>query len=188
MSGTRRGGQRAVRAGAEWEHALDELHALYAGRGRALVLRCPPPVRVVRTSRGPQIVHTAAGPADYVGLIRGERATPIGVALEAKATSQARWPLRDLREHQAVHLDAWERMGGVGAVLLLHRPSLTRWVLPWHAPPCAPEHSLQAVWSSRRGATRGGASLGLDDLARIGARFDSSGWIAPLLLFAAAAP
>lgn len=171
---------KAVRHGAAWEAQLSALHALYREQGRAIVLRSPAPMRVIRGARHGgmvQAVHTAAGPADYTGLVVVHKVA-VPIALEAKSTTAKRWPLSSIAPHQAALLCEWWLAGGIAAVLLRVGPlARDAWVLPW-----AQVGSWWAESHSRVVALGTPASLGPSDCDRLGRRFDpTDGWLRTLL-------
>ena len=152
--------------GKVWEQLLEMHHARYERQGRAVVLRTPPPMRILRALTGGQFVacYATEGPPDYMLLTGG-----LAVALEAKDCASDRWPLAKLHAHQARRLGLWEVQSGFGAVLLRHQPSDTQWVLPWKA--------LGPVWwrwhadHATDTVPRGGASLGVGQLMVLGHPF-----------------
>lgn len=157
---------------------LELFHARYEARGLAVVLRTPPPMRILRSLSGGQFVavYATEGPPDYVLLADG-----CAIAAEAKDCLADRWALGNLHPHQARRLTAWQSQGGLGVVLLRHQPSDTRWVLPWS--------HLEASWrrwheTAERGdsAVRGTASLSLGALHSIGVQFSEVDGYLPTVL------
>jgi recombination protein U len=153
--------------GRGWEQLLELWHARYEARGQAVVLRTPPPMRILRSLSGGQFVavYATEGPPDYVLLAAG-----LAVAAEAKDCVADRWQLAKLHPHQARRLTAWEAQGGLGVVLLRHQPSSTQWVLPWQR--------LRPVWErwheaagTGRDLPRGSASVSLPQLHQLGLQF-----------------
>ena len=193
--------------GRQWEQLLELFHARYEGRGEAVVLRTPPPMRILRALSGGQFVavYATEGPPDYVLLSRG-----IAIAAEAKDCVADRWQLSNLHEHQARRLSAWEEHGGLGVVLLRHQPSRTQWVLPWGtlAPIWTRWHSAsdargafpfgatagkafgataEKPFGARAALPRGSASLSLPQLHQLGVPFcDVDGHLPTLHAIAAA--
>lgn len=164
--------------GRAWEQLLELYHARYEARGQAVVLRTPPPMRILRGLAGGQFVavYATEGPPDYVLLASG-----CAIAAEAKDCIAERWQLSKLHPHQARRLSAWQAQGGLGAVLLRHQPSSTQWVLPWS--------QLAPVWERWHEATeaghelpRGSASLSLPQLHQLGAQFDAADGHLPVLM------
>ena len=162
--------------GKAWEAMLDIYHIRYEKQGRAVVIRTPPPMRILRSAGKGTFVacYEKEGPPDYVLLTKGRP-----VMAEAKQCKGDRWPLKNLHAHQASRLDDWERQGGTGVVLLHHGPSRTAWVLPWR--------SFGPVWrkwytivSANRRAPSGSASLTLGDLQRLGRPFGPDGYLKAL--------
>ena len=163
--------------GKGWEALLEVYHARYEAQGRAVVIRTPPPMRILHGNKNGTFtaVYTADGPPDYV-LLAGGRA----VMAEAKQCHQERWSLGNLHAHQGKRLDQWEAQGGSGCVLLQHVASGTSWVLPWS--------QLGPVWRSWRAykesgkrAPAGTASLGRAQLLEIGQGFSRDGYLEAVL-------
>ena len=164
--------------GRAWEQLLELYHTRYEAQGRAVVLRTPPPMRILRALSGGQFVavYATEGPPDYCLLAGG-----CAIAAEAKDCVADRWQLSKLHPHQARRLSAWQVQGGLGVVLLRHQPSSTQWVLPWS--------QLAPVWSRWHDATeagrdlpRGSASLSLPMLHELGSPFDRLDGHLPVML------
>ena len=159
--------------GKAWEQHLELFHARYEAHGEAVVIRTPPPMRIIRRATGGTFIacYEKEGPPDYVLLAGG-----VSVMAEAKECSSSRWALKKLHKHQADRMTQWCEQGGVGAVLLHHKPSGTYWTLLWSR--------LRPVWerwsmqhdTKRRAASRT-ASLGLPELASIGLQFGRDGYL-----------
>lgn len=159
--------------GKAWEQTLEMYHARYEAQGRAVVIRTPPPMRILRSIKPGQFVavYESAGPPDYMALSEGT-----AFLLEAKQCHGERWALKNLHAHQGLRLDDWEKQGGKGAVLLQHVPSSSAWVLPWS--------KLGPVWhrwfdrqQSGKRATPGTASIQRADFLAIGRPFARDGWL-----------
>lgn len=157
--------------GKAWESFLDDLHALYARQGLAWVIRTPPPVKVLSgIQKGTfRACFEGEGPPDYAGAVRG-----VPVVFDAKSTARDRWPLAEVKPHQAAHLDAAQHAGAFAFVAL--KCPAGGVVLPWR--------ELAPLWyqwqKHKRTNTRapaGTASLSLDDIAAIGLPFTRLGWI-----------
>ncbi len=116
--------------GRAWEQRLELFHARYEAQGRAVVIRTPPPMRILRAARGGQFlaVYESEGPPDYVLLAKGR-----AVMAEAKESHAERWHFSKLHPHQAKRMDQWVEQGGISVVLFHHQPSSTAWVIPWPA-------------------------------------------------------
>jgi recombination protein U len=159
--------------GKAWESMLDLYHARYEAQGRAVVIRTPPPMRILRAAKGGQFlaVYASEGPPDYVILAGGT-----AIMAEAKQCKGDRWPMKNLHAHQAKRLDEWVAQGGTGVVLLHHGASRTAWVLPW--PSLGPVwHRWHAQAAMKRRAASGTASLGVADLNQIGTTFARDGYL-----------
>lgn len=159
--------------GKAWEELLDIYHQRYERQGRAIVIRTPPPMRILRSAGKGTFVacYEKEGPPDYVLLTGGKP-----VMAEAKECKGDRFPLKNLHAHQAKRLDEWEKQGGSGVVLLHHGGSRSAWVLPWRSfGPLWHRWHTQAALNRR--AQAGTASLTLADLQRIGTPFDGDGYL-----------
>lgn len=159
--------------GKAWEQMLEMYHARYEAQGRAVVIRTPPPMRILHANRNGTFsaVYTAEGPPDYMALAGG-----VALLVEAKECNAERWPLKNLHPHQGARLDDWEAQGGRGAVLLRHVKSSSAWVLPWSL--------LGPVWhrwhdkhATGKRAAPGTASIGRPDFLKIGRPFGTDGWL-----------
>ena len=163
--------------GKAWEQYLELFHARYERQGRAVVIRTPPPMRILRSIRPGQFlaVYEKEGPPDYLLFCNG-----IAIMLEAKECKSNRWGFQNLHAHQGRRLDDWQRQGGMGAILLRHHKSNTAWILPWA--------NLGPVWNrwllqsktGRRAAPKT-ASIGEMDFMRLGIPFDQNGYLDQLL-------
>lgn len=163
--------------GKAWEQHLEMYHARYEAQGRAVVIRTPPPMRILRKASGGTFVacYEKEGPPDYVLLTNGSP-----VMIEAKECSGPRWALKNLHEHQATRMTQWSKQSGLSAVILHHKPSKTYWTLPWER--------LRPVWERwhmqkqlGRKAASGSASLGLGELSMIGFQFGRDGYLESLI-------
>ena len=163
--------------GKAWEQFLELIHARYEAHGRAVVIRTPPPMRIIRSLKGGQFmaVYEKEGPPDYVLLAGG-----LSVMAEAKECKASRWPMKNLHAHQARRLDQWQAQGGVGVVLLRHHESNTAWILPWNTlGPVWNRWNLQARTGRR--AASGTASLTVLEIDRLGVPFSGAGYLDALL-------
>jgi len=167
--------------GAAWERTLDGWHDLYALQGQALLVRSPPPLRML----GPGLragtftaCYTAAAPPDYTGLVQ-VGGVGLAVCFDAKACAAKRWPLSKLPLHQATHFAWWERMGGRAGVLLLL--GTKPYLLPWGTWAGTP--GIAPAWQRWSGgsAPRGWASLDRAACEDLGLAVDPrKGWLAAL--------
>jgi penicillin-binding protein-related factor A (putative recombinase) len=163
--------------GKAWEQHLELFHARYEARGDAVVIRTPPPMRIIRSNAGGTFIacYEKEGPPDYVLLTRGK-----AVMAEAKECSAKRWALKNLHPHQAKRLTDWANQGGHSIILLHHKPSSTYWTLPWPR--------LRPIWDrwymqsrANRRAASGSASLGIGEIANIGLPFGRDGYLETIL-------
>jgi penicillin-binding protein-related factor A (putative recombinase) len=134
--------------GKLWEAQLDAMHAYYMKTRQAYAVRCYPEMRQV----GDHALQVGAGPPDYVILAGGRT-----VIIEAKQCAIVRWAFRLLPDHQAIQLDAAERHGAVGVVLIRFSTAGLTCVLLWR--------DLRDLWWAKAQARRGdecAASIHLD--------------------------
>lgn len=104
------------RHGTQFEGKLGTYHQALELRGEAIVAKVPNPV-VIRSVDAQGWIRGRLGDAtwtDYTGVLKGGR----GLALEAKATKQARWSVSGLRPIQLDRLRAVDAMGGLALVLI----------------------------------------------------------------------
>jgi hypothetical protein len=184
-----RAGKRAQKEGRSWESVIEDMLNLFVQRDLLTWWRTPESLRrvkalpvgtVVRLPNGQELrvgdgrlagaclcVPDRKGPPDYVALAHG-----FAIAIEAKETSQDRWPFSGLAEHQADALDAWERQGGVGLIFL--RAWGREQVVAWTA--LAPRWR---AWNQEQGrAAPGAASLSREDVEAMGWPLDvEGGWL-----------
>ena len=158
-------GAQARARGAAWEQYVADWLTYQARDGILTWLRTQEPT--VRTRHG--IRATGQGPADYLVLGRG-----YCCALEAKSTTLSRWLLRSIAPHQGAALDTWLTHGGCSAVVVWHTGAARdiRQVIPWPA--------IRVRWYRMLTgeARRGEASLGADEIGRIGYPLDLIGvWL-----------
>lgn len=110
--------------GRSWELLLESEHDRYRRLGLATVWKAEPR----RDMRGRFI---GKAPPDYVGVLKGGRA----VVFDAKDCEQARWPLANLKRHQAMDLEATWKAGGLAFIALRmrhgERSKWTQWAVPW---------------------------------------------------------
>lgn len=173
--------------GTAWEALIEQHARRYAATGRAIVLRTPPPVRLLGRLPGGhwRAVMTADGPPDYAMLIARESLPPVPVLCEAKHNQSGRWPLAQIHPHQAAALLRWQQLGGLAAVLLGHAPSAAGYALSWTR--------LGPLWSRWRAGQLAGrraparsASLDEAAMASLGEAFSWDAGYADALLAAAA--
>lgn len=124
------------RSASAWSHGFDNI-----GASAVSCPRCSQPVGRLNARR----------PADRIACYRG-----LSVLVECKETGVPRLPWSQIQEHQARHLDAHERSGGVS--LLVVRWNIPRapraFVLPWSS------------WSALRERLAGRESLPLSEPRR----------------------
>jgi len=154
--------------GKNWERLLGLIHARYEAQGMAVVIRTPPPMRILGSIGKGQFraCFESQGPPDYLIMSEGR-----AIMAEAKESAQARWALSNLHAHQAERMSRWQEQGGRAMVLLHHKPSQSNWVLPWEM--------LEPTWRHWQDQTRGGkraapgsASLSLSDIRGLGLFFE----------------
>lgn len=160
-----------MKRGEAFEARLQWQHARYSASGAALIVKTPPDIKLIRALGAGRFVATfrGKGPPDYLGVLASGRA----VACEAKSYRGKRWKLGNLAPHQASVLHDWSELGGL-AVLVISQGRETTWAMEWSA--------LAETYDRWRmgEALRGGASLSVADLDRLGARCVGVDWIAAL--------
>tara|TARA_Y100000592_G_scaffold95451_1_gene161974 strand:- start:867 stop:1406 length:540 start_codon:yes stop_codon:yes gene_type:complete len=158
-----------------WEKLIESFGALYEKRGQAMLLRTPPPMRVIRPMGAGKYVcvMTGDGPPDYMMLFAIDGTHPEPVLAEAKSNQSGRWQLSNLKEHQAKKLGAWHRSGGLACVLVGHQPTKTGYILPWS--------KLGIVWEqwklrsiANKKAPSGTASLSAANMEQMGVSWSFS--------------
>jgi len=147
--------------GAAWEQLAEQQIGVYRRAGW-YCLRQNPPVRI-QHGYAATIIGSAA--CDWV-ISRG----PTTVVLDLKSHSGPRWPLEQVKGHQADHLDAATRADLIAGIALLIDG--VAWWLPWSA--------LGKVWHrwERGNAARGECSLGAEQLLMVGERCAGVDWLA----------
>lgn len=127
--------------------------------------RTSPPWRYVRKGRTLAVVVVEEGVPDFHGAIDGR-----AVVLDAKATGDARWELRNIDADLATHLDTAHARGVVAGILLRWDASGAVYWLPWQA--------LGPLWHGwRRGIARHGeASITPRDAAQLGREVRGMRW------------
>ena len=158
--------------GIYFERLIEDWGARYARDGHALVLRTPPPFRILRRKPKGSFVGVLAGegPPDYTMLLKLHDGSALPVLAEAKSNQSGPWALKQLHGHQAEQLQAWSELGGFSCVLLAHMPSLCGYVIPWT--------NLKPVWdrwhsysSQGQRSPKGLASIHEGSMAQIGEKW-----------------
>lgn len=168
--------------GDAWEAVLDGRHEVYARMGQAQAVRAYPPHKQIRRLKGAQavVVFTGKGPVDYIVAT-----TSTTYHLDAKDCAGLIFPLANLEEHQATHLDRVTalRDDHVGGILLRLgiEASPRAWFVPWRP-------GLRQRWHDWHGAEGrakpGTASLSLPWLASNAIPIrDGSDWLAGVARF-----
>ena len=140
--------------GMDWEHVAEEQIGVYRREGW-YCLRQHPPVCI---QKGYNATVTGSAACDWV-ISRGGQT----VVCDLKSwSSTLRWPLEQVKDHQADHLDAASRAHLIAGIALLLDSAA--WWLPWG--------ELGPMWHRwRRGvAARGECSLGTEQLLIVGER------------------
>lgn len=145
--------------GKAWEVQLEVWHRQYRADSLAVVHHAHPPVKRGR--------FVGKAPPDFFGVVAGG----VGVLFDAKATTALkRWPLANIKPHQARDLEAWWQRGAHSFIALDWSGS--RWMLPWGV--------LQdPYWEWRHNSGR--AHLTRADLPLLGVEMDEDGWINHLI-------
>lgn len=162
-------------SGLAWQAVLDAFHDDYRRDSRAFVVRANPPVRVLgRPGAGGVFRATWAGdgPPDYLGMLAPDGRA---VVFDAKNTLDERWAFANLERHQARDLEAGMNRGAFSFLAI--RTGLSSWVVPWDRL----RESWWAWFTDSGRAASGAASLGTDDLDRLGTRMRVPGdWLSIL--------
>jgi penicillin-binding protein-related factor A (putative recombinase) len=104
------------------EQLLASTHAHYAAHGLAVMTAVPPPVgrlhrRTERTRPGHfEGWYKTRTVADYLGALGPDGRA---LALEVKSTTDSRWYLSQVEEHQAEFLHHWASVGALAYVLVV---------------------------------------------------------------------
>ncbi len=171
--------------GDAWEALLDARHEHYQRMGRAVAVRAYAPHKQIRRLKGAQavVVFTGKGPVDYV-----ISTTSTSYHVDAKDCADVKWPLANLDQHQADHLDAVTslRDDHIGGILLRLgvEASPRAWFVPWRPGLRQRWHD----WSSAPGRAKAGtASLSLPWLASNAIPMrDGTDWLSAVLAFSGA--
>jgi len=152
-----------ARRGEAWENLLDAVHDRYIGENRAWVVRTPPRFRVIKRTKGGQFIGVYqkqdGGPPDYTAFSRG-----LCFGFDAKDCAGDRWPLSNLKDHQAKAFNLLNLHGGMAFILLRFRGDgyLVPWT-DWSGTPI--EHTLAFRWHRWKNKLPGAAaSLSARDL------------------------
>ncbi len=112
------------------EQLLASTHAHYAAHGVAVMTAVPPPIcRLHRRTEQARPGHfegwyKTRTVADYLGALAPDGRA---LALELKSTTESRWYLSQVEEHQADFLDRWATVGALAYVLVVF---LTECLIP----------------------------------------------------------
>jgi penicillin-binding protein-related factor A (putative recombinase) len=104
------------------EQLLASTHAHYAAQGVAVMTAVPPPVgRLHRRTERARPGHfegwyKTRTVADYLGAVLPDGRA---LALELKSTTESRWYLSQVEEHQAEFLHRWATVGALAYVLVV---------------------------------------------------------------------
>lgn len=147
-------GSSHANRGRAWESALEMLHKRWMTGHRALVIRTPPPMKILRNQGG--AIFTACfekeGPPDFLIVSQGWT-----LLVEAKSYSGTRLGWSCLPAHQATILDrAMAQSDRVHGLLLIYsNDSATAYAVLWQD-----VRQRYWDWAKREGrATPGSASL-----------------------------
>jgi len=150
--------------GLGWEKVIELMLGRYQAQGRAVYIRTPPPVSIIKSVGRGQFLSCfrSSGPPDYVIC------TPQTTFMaEAKECSQKRWPIENVKPHQAEHFDRLESIdAGHGLILLRHRPTHACFAILWRDLRPRWEAVMHARSTVGR-APQGTASLTPEDMAEL---------------------
>lgn len=113
-----------VKAGDAAEGFVEHLHRVCELQGVARVARVSTHLRLVA---GGKVVPARKGTVDFLGCLRGGRM----VAVEVKSCAAGRLDLDRLPPHQRAHLDAYDALGALALVLVVH--GALAYAVPWPA-------------------------------------------------------
>ena len=144
----------------------------YIGQRKGLILfqRTPPEMKIIKGIGGGKFisVFSGYGPPDYMVIDQSHV-----VFADAKEFSGKRFSFSHIRKHQADFFSELEDINksGVGA-LLLRADHSRQWIVPWSR-----IRKKYELWESARmvktSVSPGGASLSMDEIEKLGVRFDS---------------
>ena len=98
--------------GHDLEAAVNRCNLSYRKRGIALIEKKPTPIEL--TKMGAVMKQSTV---DYTGILAPSGR---GIAFDAKETKiKTSFPLGNIKQHQMIFLDYWQRMGGL-SFLLIH--------------------------------------------------------------------
>ena len=98
--------------GMEFEHALGEMHELYAALNIGRIEKNYCPTQIVKAGQWARIIGRST--VDYVGVLKGGRMA----AFDAKDCREGKIELSRLQEHQRLYLDEVHALGGLAFVLV----------------------------------------------------------------------
>lgn len=150
--------------GESWETQIRVANDLLRRDELACVHKTNPTVRVLsKPIEGKfEACFSEEGPPDFIGLIKTNGRH---VVFDAKATDGDTFPLKMIKRHQAMALEAAAPMGFSFIALLFKREG---WVLPWW-------RALSPMWWDHHQKRTKKASLNLADIRRIGWRMPGPG-------------
>lgn len=116
--------------GQALENEIERTIGNYAAQGVATIQKVAVPTKVLPDrKRGPDAVRTLRqkSTVDFIGAWKGR-----ALAFDAKENRDpARFPLKNLHDHQFDFLANWDRDGGVAFLLILHEPDQRVYLMPF---------------------------------------------------------
>ena len=144
----------------------------YIGQRKGLILfqRTPPEMKIIKALGGGKFIAVFGGygPPDYMVIDQHHI-----VFADAKEFSGKRFSFSNIRKHQAEFFSELEDINkrGVGA-LLLRADHSRQWIVPWSR-----IRKKYEIWASARivatSVAPGGASLSMDEIEKLGVRFNT---------------
>lgn len=143
MSATHANRGKSLESALEWQHEIYKSRGLFAAK-------LPTPYKVTgKAAKGLTVVPDTVALPDYLACAGG-----IAYLVDAKSTTEDRWPLSKLTAHQADAMTTWAKQGpAFRAGLVLQMGDRSIWWVSWAV--------LAFVWRrwQRGEAKQGQASL-----------------------------
>ncbi len=114
--------------GKELEGYIDQSIVAYLNRGRAIITKNHPEVKVTSKVKG-QVkggYFKEKGAPDYSGLSHGR-----GICFDAKETKKDEFPLANIKSHQVEYLKNWRDQGGISFIMVRFIKHHEVYILPF---------------------------------------------------------
>ena len=134
--------------GKLFERHIESLFYGCAKMGKPMMLiRTPPEMKILRSASAGQFlcVFSGKGPPDYVVNLGGK-----AYIADAKETRDAKLPYKNIKEHQALAFDEWDRVSGEPRSFLFirYKSPFMDYIVPWAS-------IKGAYWAWRENNARG---------------------------------